>query len=81
MNLFLAAIAQLLLTLTGAAGEELGLDAKLRVNTAKKRTHSLLRQGREYIKGLVVTTAQAVQARFIALFQCLTMATEPYSVI
>ena len=79
--LFLAAIAQLLLTLTGAAGEELGLDAKLRVNTAKKRTHSLLRQGREYIKGLVVTTAQAVQARFIALFQCLTMATEPYSVI
>ena len=45
--LFIAAIAQLLLTLTGAAGEQLGLDVKLRVNTAKKRTHSLLRQGRE----------------------------------
>lgn len=79
--LFLAAIAQLLLTLTGAAGEELGLDAKLRVNTEKKRTHSLLRQGREYLKGLVVPIAQAVLARFITLFQGLTIATASYGLI
>jgi hypothetical protein len=79
--LFLAAISQLLLTLTGAAGEELGLDAKLRVNTEKKRTHSLLRQGREYLKGLVATIAHEVQVRFIVLFQDLAMATEPYGFI
>jgi hypothetical protein len=79
--LFLAAIAQLLLTLTGAAGEELGLDLKLRVNTEKKRTHSLFRQGREYIQGLVATVAQALQAQFIALFQNLTRTTERYGVV
>jgi len=43
--LLLTAIAQALLTLLGAASEEAGLDAYLRVNTVKRRTHSLLRQG------------------------------------
>lgn len=43
--LLLAAIAQALLTLLGAASEEAGLDAHLRANTVKRRTHSLLRQG------------------------------------
>jgi hypothetical protein len=43
--LLLAAIAQALLTLLGAASEKTGMDAYLKVNTAKKRTHSLFRQG------------------------------------
>jgi hypothetical protein len=43
--LLLTAIAQALLTLLGAASEETGLDAYLRANTVKRRTHSLLRQG------------------------------------
>jgi len=43
--LLLAALAQALLTLLGAAAEECGLDRLLKVNTAKKRTHSLFRQG------------------------------------
>lgn len=43
--LFLLAIAQALLTLLGAASERSGLDAYLRVNTVKRRTHSLFRQG------------------------------------
>lgn len=43
--LMLAAMAQALLTLLGAAAEEVGLDKKLKVNTVKKRTHSLFRQG------------------------------------
>jgi hypothetical protein len=43
--LLLAAIAQALLTLLGAASEEAGLDAYLRANTVKRRTHSLFRQG------------------------------------
>ena len=80
--LFLAAIAQLLLTLTGAAGESLGLDAKLRVNTEKKkRTHSLFRQGREYVKGLISSVAAQVQAQFITLFQGLATSTETCALI
>lgn len=43
--LFLAAIAHALLTLLGAASEAAGLDRILKVNTVKKRTHSLYRQG------------------------------------
>ena len=34
-----------LLTLLGAAGEALGYDRYLKSNTAKRRTHSLYRQG------------------------------------
>jgi hypothetical protein len=40
------AIAVALLTLLGAAGEALGYDRLLKSNTTKRRTHSLLRQGR-----------------------------------
>ena len=40
------AIAVALLTLLGAAGEALGFDRLLKSNTTKRRTHSLLRQGR-----------------------------------
>jgi hypothetical protein len=41
----LNAFAIVLLTLLGAAGESLGMDRHLKVNTAKRRTHSLFRQG------------------------------------
>jgi Transposase DDE domain len=43
--LLLVAIATALLTLLGAASEAAGLDRLLKVNTSKKRTHSLFRQG------------------------------------
>ena len=43
--LFLSAIATVLMTLLGAAGEALGIDKYLKANTSKKRQHSLLRQG------------------------------------
>ena len=43
--LLLAAMAQTLLTLLGAAAEEVGLDKRLKVSTTAKRTHSLFRQG------------------------------------
>lgn len=43
--LLLLAIAQGFLTLIGAASEHCGMDAWLKVNTVKKRTHSLYRQG------------------------------------
>jgi hypothetical protein len=43
--LMLVAVAVTLLTLLGAASEKVGLDRKLKANTVKRRTHSLLRQG------------------------------------
>ena len=43
--LLLNAFAIVLWTLLGAAGESLGMDRHLKVNTAKHRTHSLFRQG------------------------------------
>lgn len=51
---FILAAAAALLTLLGAAGEHLGLDRRLRANTVKQRTHSLFRQGREYLRMLLV---------------------------
>lgn len=41
----LNAFAIALLTLLGTAGESLGMDRHLKVNTVKHRTHSLFRQG------------------------------------
>ena len=38
----------LLLVMLGQAGETLGFDKKLKVNTVKTRTHSLFRQGQYY---------------------------------
>lgn len=43
--LFLAALAHVLLTLLGAAGERAGLDRKLKANTVEHRTMSLYNQG------------------------------------
>jgi len=43
--LLLNALAILLLTLLGAAGESLGMDRSLRTSTVKRRVHSLFRQG------------------------------------
>ena len=43
--LLLNALAILLLTLLGAAGESLGMDRQLRTSTTKRRVHSLFRQG------------------------------------
>jgi hypothetical protein len=41
----LNALAVVLLTLLGAASEAVGHDRLLKTNTAKRRTHSLFRQG------------------------------------
>ena len=50
--LMLAAMAQALLTLLGAAGEAVGLDRMLKANTVKRRTLSLLRQGTCWFRAL-----------------------------
>jgi len=41
----ISAFAVVLMTLLGAAGEALGYDRMLKTNTAKRRVHSLFRQG------------------------------------
>lgn len=46
--LFISALAVMILTLLGAAGEKLGMDRQMKVNTVKHRTHSLFRQGCYY---------------------------------
>ena len=51
--LLVGAIAASLLTLLGAAGESLGLDMKMKANTVKTRTHSLLNQGLFYFDCLL----------------------------
>lgn len=43
--LLISAIAVMLLTLLGGAGEALGMDRLLKSNTVKRRVHSLFRQG------------------------------------
>lgn len=43
--LMIVALAHTMLTLLGAASEAAGMDAYLKVNTVKRRTHSLYRQG------------------------------------
>jgi hypothetical protein len=60
--LFLGALARDLLTLLGAAGESLGLDRELKVNTVAKRTHSLYRQGCHYYGALPNMNAERFRA-------------------
>lgn len=48
--MLILALAYLLLVILGDAGEQLGFDRKLKVNTVKTRTHSLFRQGQFYYK-------------------------------
>ena len=65
--LMLLAIAQALLTLLGAASERSGMDAYLRANTVKRRTHSLFRQG-SYWYGCIPTMRDDWFRRLMAAF-------------
>lgn len=46
--MLIVALSYMLLLQLGHAGEQLGFDKKLKVNTVKTRTHSLFRQGQHY---------------------------------
>src|SRR6185437_6227597 len=50
--LLVCALAGVLLTLLGAAGERLGMERHLKANTSKRRTYSLFRQGCFYYQAL-----------------------------
>lgn len=65
--LLVGAIASALLTLLGAAGEAVGEDRRMKANTSKARTHSLLNQGLYYyerLPGLPEERAKALMAQF-----------------
>jgi Transposase DDE domain len=68
----IAAFSIALLTLLGAAGEELGYDRILRTSTTNRRTHSLLRQGimlYELIPTMPKHRLLPLLARFSSLLQ------------
>jgi hypothetical protein len=50
--LLLVAMAHALLTMLGAASEATGMDAYLKANTVKRRTHSLFRQGHYWYRAI-----------------------------
>jgi hypothetical protein len=80
----IAAFAIALLTLLGAAGEELGYDRMLRTSTTKRRTHSLLRQGvmlYELIPTMPEHRLLPLMARFSALLQQQPVFTEMFGPI
>jgi hypothetical protein len=75
--LLVCAMASVLLTLLGAAGESLGEDRMLKANTSKQRTHSLLRQGTYYFQALA-TWPEERSARLLARFGLL-LSQQPFT--
>jgi hypothetical protein len=68
--LLVLALATMFSVIVGAAGEHLGLDRTLRANTeTRKRTHSLLRQGREYMAGVARAVIVDVRRTFHMLWR------------
>jgi hypothetical protein len=68
--LLVLALAYLIATPLGAAGESIGLDRLLRANTVKnRRTHSLFRQGYEYLCGVIDRVLAPLRAAFFELLR------------
>jgi len=70
--LLISAIAIAILTILGAAGEKIGLDKYLKVNTVKHRTLSLFKQGVIYfrrIPRMVDTTLEKLLCAFTELIE------------
>jgi hypothetical protein len=79
--LLVLVIAALIVTLLGAAGERLSLDRKLKANTDSRRTHSLWRQGREYIAGVAQNVVLALKRGFVELCHALGSGDQIYATI
>ncbi|WP_370451154.1 hypothetical protein [Corallococcus sp. CA049B] len=68
-----SALAQVLLTLLGAAGESLGMEKGLKANTVKTRTYSLFRQGCMYYQAIPMMKEERLRPRverFAELLHC-----------
>jgi hypothetical protein len=82
--LLLNAFAIFMLTLLGAAGESLGMDRHLKVNTAKHRTHSLFRQGcmlYDLMPNMSEDRLRPLIERFIELIQHSRCLSQTFSVV
>jgi hypothetical protein len=80
--LLVLVLACLIATLLGAAGERIGLDRLLRANTVKNhRTHSLFRQGCEYLRGVNDRTLAPLRAVFFDLLRAYVRNDETYAEI
>jgi hypothetical protein len=80
--LLVLALATMFSVLVGAAGERLGLDRTLRANTeTRKRTHSLLRQGHEYMAGVARAVIVDVRRTFHALWRELRATDRIYALL
>lgn len=82
--LLIAAMAEALLVLLGAAGEAAKLDRMLQTNTAKKRQLSLLRQGiiwYEFLPGLEEEHARLLMREFDRLISAHAVFREAYGII
>ncbi len=79
--LLVLALTTVIATLLGATGEQLGLDRYLRANTKRARTHSLFRQGREYISGVVRSIAKALLDHLRDLLRSHARNTEVFATI
>jgi hypothetical protein len=81
MLTFIHALATFLLTLIGEAGERIGYHKKLKANTAKYRTHSLYRQGKEYYAGVMKRYVGVFRRVLSLLFREHHQATEMFGVV
>jgi hypothetical protein len=80
--LLVLALATMFSVIVGAAGEQVGLDRTLRANTeTRKRTHSLLRQGREYMAGVARAVIVDVRRTFHALWSELRATDRIYALL
>jgi hypothetical protein len=79
--LLVAVVAQIVLTLLGAASERIGMDREFKANTSKRRTHSLFKQGlfiTDAIQAMSVHRSAPLLAAFAAVIRehlrgCATM--------
>jgi hypothetical protein len=80
--LVLSMLATIALTLLGSAGEQAGCDKDLRANTVTtRRTHSLFRQGREYLFGCSRDVHDRLRRIFIKLIEQHARTTSKYALL
>lgn len=72
--MLIVALSYRLLILLGEAGESLGFDKKLKVNTVKTRTHSIFTQGKFYYEFFYRFT-KTEQKSLVSAFEALLMQT------
>lgn len=82
--LLISALAIALLTLLGAAGEEIGLERQLKANTVKRRSYSLFNQGCFYYQWMAkmpADTFSALVAKFSEKLRSHAVFREAFGVI